>query len=263
MVEQESIAGRNSQQAFWEEMAERYPRPFDRKTLTDSQRIMAITEDAGVIIDRAEILDIGCGTGTYTLPLALRAKRVTGIDSSAKMLAICMKEQAAAGLNNVRTLLMEWGDADVESLGFTRRFDVVWAAMTPALRTAEDLERMRRCARTSCVFVGWGSIRKNTFLEEIFTAHNRSFGPPPGAAAITGLLKAQGIRPREAEVRTHWDWQGTFAEACRNATGYLQVSGEDEISAETIQTIVSRYCHDDVVHHRTYVEMKVLVWDET
>lgn len=263
MRQQEPIARQNhQQQAFWRKMAERYPRPFARKSLADTESIIAIAETAGVTIDKAEILDIGCGTGTYTLPLALRAAQITGIDSSAEMLDICDEEKAAANLVNVQTLLMEWRDVDIDRLDFTRKFDIVWAAMTPAIREAEDLARMRLCARKSCVYVGWGAIRKNELLEKAFAAHNRPFGPPPGAAAIKEMLEEHGLRPQETAVRTYWEWQGPLEEACLNVTGYLKMSGETQIDDETIKSIVLNYGQDDVVRHRTDVEMKVLVWEE-
>ena len=37
------------------------------------------------------VLDVGCGPGRITVPMASRAKRVTALDSSSKMLEYCMK----------------------------------------------------------------------------------------------------------------------------------------------------------------------------
>ncbi len=243
-------------------MAERYPLPFDPKTLDDTRRIIAIAEAEGVQVYRAKILDIGCGTGTYTLPLAQRAAQVTGVDSSEKMLDCCRRGIAAHDIKNVRILRMDWQADDIDSLEFTGVFDIVWASMTPAIRTRDDITKMRRCAGKSCVYIGWGKLRKNDLLEEVFTAHNQVFGPPPGAAAICALLENQGISPRTTQVLTSWDWQGSLEEACKNAASYLEAGSDMEVQYDIIKKIVSRHCRDGKVSHTTHVEMEVLVWHE-
>ena len=259
---QESKRIQKRQELFWENMADHYPLPFDQKTLRDTQDIIAIAEAAGVQIDGAKILDIGCGTGIYTLPLALRALHVTGIDSSEKMLACCNRERASHNLENVDIAQVDWKKENHEFRGFSGEFDIVWAAMTPAIRSEEDLVKMRRCTKTWCVYIGWGNRRKNELLEEIFNAHHRKFEPPPGATAIKAMLHAQGIHAQATPIRNHWDWQGNVEEACANAAGYLEVSEKMESRYDVIREIISRHCQDGVVKHRTHVELEVLVWQE-
>jgi SAM-dependent methyltransferase len=250
----------NGQKAFWENMADHYPLPFDPKTLVDTNRVIDIAEEKGVIIDRATILDIGCGTGIYTLPMAQRADRVTGIDSSYKMLAILARERSAHHIGNTTIYQLNWQQADIQSLGLAKAFDIVWASMTPAIRDEKSLDKMRLCAKTWCVYVGWGNLRKNELLEEAFAAHGLSFGPPP--VTIKTLLKKQGINPTSELVRTFWDWQGNIEEACVNVTGYLTVLNTIEVQPELIRKIVGHYTREGRVRHRTHVEMEVLVWSE-
>ncbi|MCI5158023.1 MAG: hypothetical protein D3906_06185, partial [Candidatus Electrothrix sp. AUS1_2] len=58
------------QKKFWEKMAAKYPLPFDEKNLIKTREVIALAEQRGVRIDGATILDVGCGTGVYSLPLA-------------------------------------------------------------------------------------------------------------------------------------------------------------------------------------------------
>ena len=46
------------------------------------------------------ILDLGCGDGTITIPLAKRAKSVTGVDSAHKMLEILNEKAQKEDMNN-------------------------------------------------------------------------------------------------------------------------------------------------------------------
>jgi SAM-dependent methyltransferase len=258
----ESVAWerRKKQQIFWEQMADKYPLPFDAKSLSDTNRIIGLAETRGVRIDGTAILDIGCGTGMYSLPLARRAARVVGLDYSDGMLARFEKERLAHGIDNAVAIQASWKDADVVTLGLEKDFDVVWASMTPAVRDADDLARMNRCARKWCVYIGWGKVRRNPLLEEVFQAHDLTFGPPPGAGAIQTILKRQGIDTEMDLIETHWDWQGSEVEARAHAAGFVEAQGNIAPDEEEIREIVARYKENGPVRHRTEVEMGVLVW---
>ena len=68
-----------------------------------------------------EFLDIGCGTGNYSVALSERGPRITGVDPSAKMLA-----RAASKSNRVT-----WVAGSVEQLPFAnQQFDGAMAILT-------------------------------------------------------------------------------------------------------------------------------------
>lgn len=56
------------------------------------------------------VLDIGAGTGRWTVPLAKKAKKVTAVEPSAAMLEILKQNAAEAGLNNVEIIQSAWED---------------------------------------------------------------------------------------------------------------------------------------------------------
>ena len=66
-------------------------------------------------------LDVGCGEGSVTVPLAKKVKKVTGIDSSPKMLEYLEKRANENNISNIETILKpieeitydEIGDVDV------------------------------------------------------------------------------------------------------------------------------------------------------
>ena len=75
-----------------------------------------------LILDKNDtVLDIGCGEGSVTIPLAKRVKKVIGIDSSPKMLEYLKKRADDNGIANIETILKpieeikydEIGDVDV------------------------------------------------------------------------------------------------------------------------------------------------------
>lgn len=248
------------QKQFWEKMAAKYPLPFAEKSLTKTREIISKAEQRGVQLNGASLLDIGCGTGVYTLPLAQRAAKVVGLDLSEEMARRFEQERQAHGIDNASVIQMPWSDAAVSKHGLEKAFDIVWAAMTPAVRSPEDVARMNRCARKWCVYIGWGGVREDPFLAEVFQAHGQVFGPPPGAKAVQRHLAAMGIAAEIELFRSHWDWEGTEDEAVAHGEGFLLAQTEAEPNLELIREIAARFSKDGAVRHRTEVEKGLMVW---
>ncbi|APC08842.1 class I SAM-dependent methyltransferase [Neomoorella thermoacetica] len=101
-----------------------------------------------------EVLDIGCGTGNYALPLARRARRVVALDPAAEMLAILKEKAAAEGINNVEPIQMAWEDVDLEKQGWREAFDLVLALMSPGIKDAATLKKMMAASRGACFLAG-------------------------------------------------------------------------------------------------------------
>ncbi|WP_420208765.1 class I SAM-dependent methyltransferase [Candidatus Electronema sp. JC] len=250
------------QKKFWEKMAERYPAPFSEESLEKTGKVISMAEQRGVRIDGAAVLDIGCGTGIYTLPLAKRAARVTGLDLSEGMLLRLEAERQQHGLENVTTVQGPWSDEAVAKHGLEKAFDIVWAAMTPAVRTVEDVARMNRCSRRWCVYSGWGELRRNPLMEAAFQAHGLNFGPPPGAKAVQAALAGMGIRVAIETVRRTWDWEGTVEEAFEHVEGFIESQSDVEPQPELIREVIARFTAEDgKVRHQTEMEMGMMVWE--
>ena len=77
--------------------------------------------DMLILDENDTVLDVGCGEGSITIPLAKRVKKVIGLDSSPKMLEYLQKRADDNDINNIETILKpieeisydEIGDVDV------------------------------------------------------------------------------------------------------------------------------------------------------
>lgn len=68
------------------------------------------------------ILEVACGTGRLTLPLARDGHDVTGLDISPQMLALARRKSAAAGLS------IEWLEQDCVAMSPGRQFAYIFSA---------------------------------------------------------------------------------------------------------------------------------------
>jgi 2-polyprenyl-6-hydroxyphenyl methylase/3-demethylubiquinone-9 3-methyltransferase len=81
-------------------------------------------------------LDLGCGTGVFSLYLAAKSGRVVGVDGSAEMLSFCERQRQARALENVRFVQGRLPDIDVSGL---QNADLIISSSV--LEYVEDLDR--------------------------------------------------------------------------------------------------------------------------
>lgn len=244
---------------FWEVRAADYPLPFEEETYSNSKRIISLVKERGVVITKSRILDIGCGTGIYTLPLSFEASYVTGFDFSEAMLNRLIEQRDSNGIGNVDVVHSSWRDLDVQGEGFYKSFDIAWSSMSGAIREQEDIEKMESCARQWCVYIGWGRKRRNAFMEEVFKGHNLSYQPPPGAGKIKTILEGLKRHYSLDYIYTSWTWKGDIEKAVRNASAHIEVNGL-EAKVELIREIAGCYLSGELVCHRTEAEIGLIVW---
>jgi SAM-dependent methyltransferase len=98
------------------------------------------------------VLDIGCGPGRISVPMAQRARSVTSIDSSEKMLAYCRQNAREAGIANLDARLLDWEKAVAgENL---EQHDIVIASRSPGM---SDIRKISSFAKKYAVVIAWAN----------------------------------------------------------------------------------------------------------
>lgn len=238
--------------ARWRRLADRY----DRNALHTSAPDF-VAGVAALVQPGESVLEIGPGTGGFTLPVALRAGSVLGVDLSDAMRAALERKLAEAGNSNVRLIGGEWPDVEVQP------HDVV-LAVNSLYRVAEIgacIEAMTRVARRR-VLVGWSVGHNPPVLPSLVDpAGTRGYRPGVTYIHLLLALHEMGIA---ADVAIHrvrrWVRRGSMEEA---TTGLLGVPDPTEVERREAEVLARRTFRPDgagVIHE--YEGQAVLIgWD--
>jgi SAM-dependent methyltransferase len=245
---------------FWDKKARFYPRPFDEKVLKNTITTLEKIKSKGVSFENKKVLDIGCGTGIYTLPIAREALNVVGIDCSPQMTNVLIKEAEKHNINNVHVHIGFWHEIDVVKMGLKNNFDVVTSFMTPAIRTMEDIRKMDECSKKWCVYIGWGRKRENSLMNQIFDVHNIKFKPPGNAMNTANILKEMRRKFYFEFFETFWEWEGSLQDALEDFSEFIKMqSGNPD--RDKILAILKKHENNGKIYHKTHVELGLIIWN--
>jgi SAM-dependent methyltransferase len=134
---------------------------YDRVT----RALPVVTDDiefyAGLAREAASqglaVLELGCGTGRVTIPVAQTGARTTGLDNAAPMLEIARHKAAEAGVD------VTWVEGDMASFSLEQRFGLV---LIPFRSFTLLLTEQAQKACLDCIrehLVGSGRLALNFF----------------------------------------------------------------------------------------------------
>lgn len=248
--------GRANEKLYWNSRARNYPVPFGREAAAKTRRMLALLERLGADFAGARVLDIGCGTGVYALPLAARAARVLGVDSSAAMLRVYRRARRERGIANAPCLRSEWGRLPAARV--RGRFDLALASMTAAVKTRADFLKMEAAAPLR-VFIGWAGVRRNALLEKVYAAHGVEYRAPEGAGRALEILAALGRAPRTVYLRDSWTKSASVAETLREIAVSMRVNGA-RFDEKKTRALLKPFTRGGKVRQLTRARKAVIVW---
>jgi SAM-dependent methyltransferase len=146
---------------YWDYIGTQYPGgdgPVD--PLYDD--ILSRLRRSGKLVPEDSVLDIGCGPGTFTLPIAGTAAFVTGIDPSQIMLSKAASSAASSDVRNLRTIKTTWERYRPEA-----PYDLVFSAFCPAIYDRHTLWKMEQASSRSCCYVA-GDVGQFRLLSQIW-----------------------------------------------------------------------------------------------
>jgi SAM-dependent methyltransferase len=191
---------------FWNRIAPTYGKQTSGRSKERVKKIIELLEREKILIPQAAILDVGCGPGTYALPFAEQVTSVTALDGAWEMCGILEHRAKTKRLYNIEVMHHLWKDVDLEREGLAKKFDFVFASMTPAVCDHDTLLKLNRASKKNCCLVSsaGGSCGKarQELWQHIFQEEDSGRGD--SLIYIFNLLYSMGCQPSLQYLDSAW-----------------------------------------------------------
>jgi SAM-dependent methyltransferase len=201
---------------------------------------LGFLEKAGVRIKGAKILDIGCGPGTLSIPLARAGADVTSLDISSGMLERLKETADNEGLS-IRPVECSWWNADIDKLGFRGGFDLVISSMTPAIKDSETFDRMIACSRKYCFYLGSLPSTGDVAIQALLRGMRKTPGPLRSQMGILYpfmYLYLKGYTPEININRRKWKEDLDWDKAAEHA---IDIISHEQACTEAMKKKIKNY----------------------
>lgn len=132
---------------MWDRTSEMYSR------MTELEGKFTLDQLDCIPIEKGDtVLDVCCGPGRIAVPAAKRARSVTGIDSSSKMLDYCRIHAQQESVTNLEIKYMDWNEAEPG-----RNLDVHDIVIACRCTAMGEIEKLSACARKYAAIVCWAN----------------------------------------------------------------------------------------------------------
>ncbi len=211
---------------FWDTRAKRFAKRLPVSSVVGDPLYRRLRQATG---RRSTVLDVGAGTGRFSLALAPHVGSVTAVDAAERMLDVCRRQVASLGLTNVAMVHSKWEDAEVEPADVAFSSYVV-TLVPDAARFLAKLD----AAATQRAFLYLGAYTADAIMDPLWRHfHGTSRKPGPTYLDAVDVLRELGVKPQVevVEVATRGRFK-TVADAAKDYRDQLCLPDTPEIRKE-------------------------------
>lgn len=177
---------------FWDTRAKRFATRLPVSSVAGDPLYRRLREATG---RRSTVLDVGAGTGRFTVALAPRVSAVTAVDPAERMLDVCRRQAAKLGLTNVTLVHSKWEHAEVAPADVAFSSYVV-TLVPDAARFLAKLD----AAATQRAFLYLDAYTADAIMDPLWRHfHGTSRKSGPTYLDAVDVLRELGVKP-EVEV---------------------------------------------------------------
>lgn len=208
------------------------------------------------------VLDVGCGNGAITIPLAQKARSVTALDSSTRMLEFLGKK--AGHPSNIQMINKGLEEVDAQEIGY---HDVVVASrsLNGIADIQAQLEKLDRIARKYVYITLWG-VDNRKFENEMAELLGRESHQNPEYILVYNILYEMGIQANveflKSNTRNHYSNMDEALDRIKWRIGDLD-EGEKSIIKKHLERVLTRNSDGSLTYTRTNSKWVLIWWEKS
>ncbi|MEA4893777.1 MAG: class I SAM-dependent methyltransferase [Oscillospiraceae bacterium] len=250
----------------WNKVAQQYQSTvFTKDESSYPDDLMEFLHSKGAVAAGERIADIGCGAGKYAIRFAEEGCDLLLIDIADQMLFYTKKNLESSRVK-LEAAECDFTETDIDKMGWAKSVDLAFAAMTPAIETEQDIEKMSEMSRKHC-FLSRFARMDNPVRKAVCDA----FGvvlPAWGSDGISyidlaGYVKKLGYLPELMYADYEWDNTMTIAETVeRMQPGHgLPVEDTPENRQKALEAVTMLAGEDGIIHEHVKSKIVWLYWN--
>lgn len=242
----------SAKNSLWDKKAKTYQK-FSQNISEFQKKFFSNLENLGVDFKNKTLLDIGCGTGVYTLHLAKFCKEILAIDSSKSMLDELNNSMQEFNIKNVITK-----HTDFKNFVSNYKFDIAFLTMSPALQNENDFLKFNEIANTK-IYMNWAKPRNSSLLALFDEFSNKQSECFCVSAKLENFLKENRILYNCFDLNDNRVIKRNLNDALENILWHFDMN-KIVANKEKIKEILKNNCKDGVVLDEIKASMKVFVF---
>ena len=242
----------NSKSEIWDKKAKNYTK-FSGNLTTFQKNFLKILDNFNVNFKDKTLIDIGCGTGIYSLYLAGICKFVLGVDSSVKMLEELNFKKDEFKIKNLKTLNLNFSNLKVDD-----KFDIAFLTMSPALQSKNDFKKFMSLGNLR-VYLNWEVPKNSSMLEVFYKIYKKSNNHKNVASNLQNFLEKNGISYKTEILNETRIANRSLNEALENVIWHLEIN-ELNYDENLIKNELIKMQENGLVKDIIKSKMRVLVF---
>lgn len=216
------INKRNSRKwkAFWDSISEIYDE-IERSSEAIVKEALKVIKDEKLISKHSRVLEIGCGSGAFTIPLSREVEIVYALDSSEGMLSKLKDKVEDMGISNIKIINQRWEDTV-----FSEKFELVFAAFCPAINNRESLVKMKDFSNQYALLITFSKLDALfTLRDELWKLLTKRDFISKGYHIIFpfNTLYSLGYRPELKKIKIYQTVQRTVESLIKQYLTYFEI----------------------------------------
>lgn len=247
-----------------------FPHAFNRKDKAEAYEVSTRRKNMGrrdTLLDKviseltpgSTVLDIGAGTGRWSIPLAKAAAKVTAVDPSAAMLDILKRNAAESGVTDkIEIIQKTWEEAEVA----VNDVVVSFHAMYMSADFAGFIHKMETHTKKRC-YLGLRHFPIDGIIQELSLKIHGTIHDSPNFIIGYNALYQMGIYANVLieDFRHNWT-DDTLDTAFNRAKRHLILENDNSNDSLIRDTLKRRLAFQEGIYHWPDNMTTALVWWE-
>ena len=236
---------------MWDEKTQDYPK-FELDLEFENKLVDHIEKESFKFKDKS-VIDIGAGTGIYSLNMALRGAKVTAFDISKNMLNELEKSAKIYEIQNVKTI-----NGDFRTYDSEKEFDILTCFMSPALSDENVYEKLISIPKIGFCLLGWAGVRDSAVLQASFESCGEKIHAHHSFSKLKKFLNSKNIKFKSEFFEDEWEKTASLQDFVKSQTWHLKMHGCQPDSQKIANVLKKFVDKNGLITDKTNVRLELL-----